>query len=102
MTYRTPLPQGLAKLLRKPGKLDVEADAHSFLLTPVGVNRVLQVGGKDQQCALLHTDHNLVGIFARKFHHGGSNDPDLIARVMEVDGVRTRQARLTERAIPGI
>jgi hypothetical protein len=43
-------------------------------------------------CPFAH-DHNLVGIFARKFHHGGSNDPDLIAPVMEVDGVRTRQAR---------
>ena len=51
---------------------------------------MLQVGRKYEHRSVLHSHDDLVGILGRELDDRWPDDPGLIARVMEVDGVRTR------------
>ena len=51
---------------------------------------MLQVGWEHEHRSVLHSDDGLVGILGRELDDRWPDNPGLIARVMEVDGVRTR------------
>jgi len=49
---------------------------------------MLQVGWKHEHCSILHSHDDVVGILGGELYDRRSDDPGLIARVVEVDGVR--------------
>lgn len=51
-----------------------------------------QEGRENQQRTVLHSHDDLVGVLGRELDDGWPEDPGLIPRVMEVDGVRTRMS----------
>jgi len=51
---------------------------------------MLQVGWKYQHRSVLHSHDNLIGVLGRELKDRWPDDPGLIARVVEVNGVRAR------------
>jgi hypothetical protein len=85
-------PQRFGQILCECREHGIEADADSLVPARVGVDGVLQVGGKNKQGAVLHPHHDLVGILSREFHDRRPDDAGLISRVMKVYRVRTRMS----------
>src|SRR3990167_6643481 len=78
-------PQRLAQC--SSGKHQVEAQAYADLAAGVGIDRVIQIGREDEQRAVFHPHHDLIGVSGSEFRDGWSDDAGLAARVVEVDAV---------------
>ena len=74
-------------MFRERRKHDVGADTDSLFFARARVDGVLQVGRKYEHCSVLHFHDDLIGILGRELDDQRPDDPTLIVRVMEVDGV---------------
>src|SRR5439155_1934004 len=87
---RATSPERLAQIFRERRKHDVEADADPFFVARAGRDGVLEIRRKDQQRAVGHVDHHLVGILRGQLDHRRPDDCGLGPGVVEVDAVRAR------------
>ena len=82
-------PQWFGQILGEGREHDVQANTDSLLFTCIGIDGVLQVRRKDEECPGLHSHDDMVRIFGCEVGHRRLNDSSLAARVMERNGVRT-------------
>ena len=89
-TLNSRLPKWLAHVFRIGGKHDVEANAYSCFIASIGVHRVRQPGGKNQNGAVPHLHDDPIRVLCGQLRYRWFDDIRLGPRVVKVYGVGPR------------